>query len=312
MEENENAKATANEHRDSEQRTFVDHPPIIDSIASIKTEKRQQDRQDNAVENSASKNTTDASITDVNRRDNPTRKKQWGEYILEFFMLFLAVFLGFIAENIRENFGERQREREYVEEVVRDIKDDTTNLRISIGRNILKNQVWDSLMLLVHTDLSLPENAKKFYSYFIRGSLMPLFIANDASIVQLKSGGNLRLIRNRAVSDSILNYDSWNKRILAHNEIFGEQSNKTWDASYSIIHGWVLSDTAYVDYFNRKVSEKIPPPLSLNPQQVQVFFGELARTLLITQVNRRYMAEQQNRSERLITFLQQQYDLDNK
>ncbi len=312
MDENEDVNTTAGKHGEREQQAFLNRPSVVESKASAQKEKGQHEPKDISVENSSNKIIPDAQLTEVTHRNRLAPKKQWAEYILEFFMLFLAVFLGFIAENIRENFGERQREREYVEEVIRDIKSDTTNLTIHIGRNIEKNQVWDSLILLVHTDLSLPENAKKFYSYFIGGSFMPLFIANDASMVQLKSGGNLRLIRNIAASDSILNYDTWNKRILTHNENFIEQGNKVWDASYSILQGWVLSDTTYVDFFNRKVSNKILPPLSLDPQQVQVFFGELARTLLFTQISRRYMADQRNRAERLISFLQQEYNLKTK
>ena len=39
---------------------------------------------------------------DVHHAHHPTHKKNWKEYMLDFFKLFLIVFLGFIAENIRE------------------------------------------------------------------------------------------------------------------------------------------------------------------------------------------------------------------
>ena len=38
-------------------------------------------------------------------------KKNWVDYLSEFFMLFLAVFLGFIAENTREHIVDREREK---------------------------------------------------------------------------------------------------------------------------------------------------------------------------------------------------------
>src|SRR5258708_38807916 len=56
---------------------------------------------------------------------HPTRKKKWGEYVLEFLMIFLAVFLGFIAENIRENYVEHQRAKEYGQSLFNDLKKDT-------------------------------------------------------------------------------------------------------------------------------------------------------------------------------------------
>src|SRR4051794_32456759 len=43
-----------------------------------------------------------------------TRKKKWGEYLLEFLMIFLAVTMGFFAEQIREGFVESRHEKEYM------------------------------------------------------------------------------------------------------------------------------------------------------------------------------------------------------
>src|SRR4051812_11507484 len=55
-----------------------------------------------------------------------THKKNWGEYLLEFFMLFLAVFLGFIAENIRESNIEHKREVDYAAELLKELSLDST------------------------------------------------------------------------------------------------------------------------------------------------------------------------------------------
>ena len=40
---------------------------------------------------------------EVHHPHQPTHKKNWSEYIIEFVMLFAAVTLGFFAENVREH-----------------------------------------------------------------------------------------------------------------------------------------------------------------------------------------------------------------
>src|SRR3982751_5614401 len=54
-----------------------------------------------------------------------THKKNWAEYLLEFFMLFLAVFLGFLVENFREHRVEKERGEEYVRSFREDLCKDT-------------------------------------------------------------------------------------------------------------------------------------------------------------------------------------------
>ena len=241
-----------------------------------------------------------------------THKKKWGEYLLEFFMLFLAVFLGFVAENVREHSIERQHEKEYIRGLVQNLKSDTAQLTLTITKNIKKRNAWDSLMSLSDVKLALPENARRFYDYFIKGSFTSIFNPSDAALLQLKNTGNLRLLTNKNIADSILAYDAYNKVIVSHNQEFTERGNEMWNAAYPIMQGKIMSDTSYVDYSNRRVITQNVPPLILNNRDLQIFFGELARTLLFTDVNRHLIIRQKGNAERLITLLQKQYHLENE
>jgi len=61
---------------------------------------------------------------EVHHPHNPTHKKKWSEYIVEFVMLFAAVTLGFFAENAREHISEQNKKKELLEVVSQDfIKD---------------------------------------------------------------------------------------------------------------------------------------------------------------------------------------------
>jgi hypothetical protein len=155
-----------------------------------------------------------------------THKKTWGEYLLEFLMLFLAVFLGFLAENLRERIVEKNIEKEYIHSLVEDLKSDT--LQSNEVLILLNNRIagLDSVI----TALSSPgiiENSNNAYRLWTKNIGLPDFISNDRTIQQLKNSGGLRLIRNKAVSDRIMEYDhlirNFNGLSVVVNGILGDQ-----------------------------------------------------------------------------------------
>lgn len=135
-----------------------------------------------------------------------THKKKWGEYLLEFIMLFLAVFLGFLAENLREQSVEHHREKDYIHSLVEDLKSDTLQSnKILILLNRQKAGI-DSLMAALASPEIL-DKSNNAYRLWNKNIGFPDFLSNDRTIQQLKNSGGLRLIRNKAVSDSIMKYD---------------------------------------------------------------------------------------------------------
>jgi hypothetical protein len=135
-----------------------------------------------------------------------TNKKKFGEYLLEFIMLFLAVFLGFLAENLREGIADHDREKEYIHSLVEDLKSDTLQSGIVLAKLNRRSAGLDSLMTALASS-EIPENSNDAYILWSRNMGFADFISNDRTIQQLKNSGALRLIRNKAVSDSIMKYD---------------------------------------------------------------------------------------------------------
>src|ERR1700730_3398913 len=155
-----------------------------------------------------------------------THKKKWGEYLLEFIMLFLAVFLGFVAENVRERIVEHNIEKEYIHSLVEDLKSDT--LQSNEVLKLLNSRIagLDSVI----TALSSPgiiENSNNAYRLWSKNIGFPDFISNDRTIQQLKNSGGLRFIRNKAVSDKIMEYGQvirgYNGLSVVINGILGDQ-----------------------------------------------------------------------------------------
>jgi len=135
-----------------------------------------------------------------------SERKKWHHYFWEFLMLFLAVTLGFFVENQREHMAEHQREKQFMQSMLEDLKSDTAQFasnRISRDNRIKK---IDSLIFLLGSaDYKAHGNDVYYFACSISPPLN--FFPNDRTIQQLKSSGGLRLIRNVAVSNSIMAYD---------------------------------------------------------------------------------------------------------
>lgn len=133
------------------------------------------------------------------------REKGFKEYLLEFVMIFLAVTLGFFAEQIREGFAQRSEEREYVKSFYEDLTADEKDLQSTVNHLNEEALIADSLSVLMNNmNTTQPANLIYLYSRSLTRSI--IFSVNDRTIVQLRNAGGMRLIRNKAVSDSMIAY----------------------------------------------------------------------------------------------------------
>ena len=142
-----------------------------------------------------------------------TSRKKWTHYFWEFLMLFLAVFCGFLAEYQLEHKIEKDREKQYMRSMVEDLKSDTAMLISNIKQRQDRIMMMDSLVNLIGGP-SVNERGNDLY-YFGRSISPPTNIfPNDGTIQQLKSSGNLRLIHNNTISNSIMAYDQKMRNVL--------------------------------------------------------------------------------------------------
>ena len=128
-------------------------------------------------------------------------------------MLFLAVFCGFLAEYKLEHTIEHQREEQYMRSMVEDLKTDIQMLEKNVALRKSRLTMIDSLVELLNS----PQRNKygdDIY-FFARSSSPPVNIfPNDGTIQQLKSSGNLRLIRNSHITNNIMAYDQKMRNVL--------------------------------------------------------------------------------------------------
>ena len=121
-------------------------------------------------------------------------------------MLFLAVFCGFLAEYQLEHKIEKDREKIYIKNLYEDLKSDAI-LYLNYERinKEFSNNV-DTLLTLMkgpERDLRLG----KLYYLARTATKSPGFLSfNQRTFLQMKNSGQLRLIRNLRVADSISSY----------------------------------------------------------------------------------------------------------
>jgi hypothetical protein len=135
-----------------------------------------------------------------------TERKKWYHYFWEFFMLFLAVSAGFFVENLREHNVDNKKEKEFIRSLAHDLKTDITQLDSIIIRRKAKQQMADSMLLILYSPD--PDRYGNQLYYFAR--LMPrilVFRSNDGTLQQLKNAGYLRLIKHTDVVNRIMMYD---------------------------------------------------------------------------------------------------------
>ncbi len=137
--------------------------------------------------------------------------KKVKHYFFEFFMLFLAVFAGSVAEYFLEHLIERKREKQYIVSMIEDLRVDTSNMSSTISNNKELTTGLDTLMSILDTPAKITtgsETIGKLYLFNRRytGTVSTMEFSNR-TLSQLKNGGNMRLIHDVKVSDSIMNYD---------------------------------------------------------------------------------------------------------
>jgi hypothetical protein len=134
-------------------------------------------------------------------------KKKFIEYLLEGCMIFLAVSMGFIAENIREYTIEKEHEKQYMKSFYEDMGHDEAaldNMLEMVQQEI--NASFSLEKLLKKADTKSPANEIYVDFRTIRRQLGIHIFATDRTILQLTNSGGMRLLHNKQITDSLLDY----------------------------------------------------------------------------------------------------------
>lgn len=240
------------------------------------------------------------------------KPKKWKEYFLEFLMIFLAVTMGFIAENIREHFANRAKEKEYIKGFIRNVEDDTANLQRIISFDSVQVNGIVSFLHLRHLDMKLDRNRKLFYSLAIRNFYNSTsFTSNNATLQQLKSTGDYRLIANDHVADSLSKYDTDIQGISSETNYYNDYFKEILSRLDALTDMSIFRDTSYIKDGN--FTSKPLPELGTDSNQLRILFNKVFDFRIITSsyANNMLKPELDNAS-RLIAFLKRKYKIEDE
>ena len=240
-----------------------------------------------------------------------TPRKKWTHYLWEFLMLFLAVFCGFLAENQREHMVEHNREKQYIESMILDLKTDSTVMGFVIKHNKQQVSGFDSLLQNIYhkpyTDSSLRTLYYLKESYTLVSGRMRF---SRGTISQLKNSGALRLIRNRAVTDSIIRYDIITERADDQFEGVDYSGKKLLDVSVKIFDGECVVDYNSSSNYRDILSSNKKFNLLTTEEKIIKEYANLAKFKKDVIINYiRQLTSLQSRIPGIIQFLKKEYHL---
>ena len=154
-------------------------------------------------------------------------------------MLFLAVFCGFLAEYQLEHKIESDRGKQYIISMYEDLKMDTLALNAIIQNRNRRNEMLDSIFLLMDNPGDQSDDLYYFARHITRTAPV-LFFNNDRTIQQLKYSGGLRLITNKIISDSIMTYDKQVRLVLERQESEVANVRESLPYYYKIFDGRIF------------------------------------------------------------------------
>ncbi len=216
MEENKPINSPEDEHSDMPPPGGIENPlnneqqlntPSTDEAIEISTETTTEAEQ--PITPSVAKAMEDKQqAMEVHHHSHESHgKKNWKSYFWEFLMLFLAVFCGFLAEYQLEHKIERDRVKEYMKSMVSDLNADTTVITSSLAYAKETVQLLHSFEHDLYSDSAF-NNTQALYKQYALYFRLVIPMLNDQTITQLRNAGNLRLIKNKKITDKLSQY--WN------------------------------------------------------------------------------------------------------
>lgn len=226
-------------------------------------------------------------------------------------MLFLAVFCGFLAENKREHLVEHQREKKYMGSLVSDLRADTAMYERGIQRKEDRINAIDSVFLYFRNNRDPQTISGKLFKLLRRTSFDQRLIRNTVTIDQLKNAGGMRLIRDKAIADSISAYDFGCNAYDLYNEGYIIQGQTGYRNLEKMVNAFDLLDL-YIANSGEGIRDNIPDSLVIG------FYGaELHQNLNFMMQLKVFARQEINlfkdlaaKAARLIGMIKEEYHLE--
>lgn len=233
--------------------------------------------------------------------------------IFEFLLVFLAVFLGFWADSWREKLGDNERERQYIFSMYHDLKSDTADFNLNLKKTNDVMMSMHKIVILLNSS-SRYDSALSIYRYARAITYnAPFYQPNQRTYEQMKYSGDLRLIRNSSISDSVTNYYNSLTWILTQNYYIRQRLGDYMGAAESVFDG-----NSFMAILENKTDEEL---LNIIPASKYVTDDSLLFNKLYVRTQYFYGAckvtataanDALLKSKNLLQLLKKKYDIEDK
>ena len=165
------------------------------------------------------------------------------------------------------------------------------------------------MLRLSHTDMSLDSNRKTFYhfalGYFYNSAS---FKSNDATLQQLKSTGDYRLIEKDHVADSLTRYEAEIHSIYTQGDYYEVYFKEILSRLDELTDMSIYTDTSFIQ--GQKFTGKPLPLLRGSDGKLPTFFNKVFDfNIIVTSYAENLLQPQLDNATRLIVFLQKEYGI---
>jgi hypothetical protein len=137
--------------------------------------------------------------------------EMWPAYLIEIFVIIIGIWITFAIEQWRDNSKEAELEKVYYKNLLIDLNADQRSLKYTIDntRAMLAsgNELSDQISSR-NLNRRMPPTADKINSDLHAILSRPKFITSDATFSDLKSSGNIRLLKDVRLKNLLFSYYS--------------------------------------------------------------------------------------------------------
>ena len=252
------------------------------------------------------------------------KPKPWKEYLLEYLMIFLAVMTGFFAESYREHLSERSKEHEYAVNIKKDLKADTANINIWIPSLYKRVSSFDTLITCLEANGPVKNGSDMYYLARI-ATRNSIFEPSDNTILEMKSSGSLRLIRNREIVNGLMDFERYIAQYINLLDIEGKENMLSYPLLGELFDVTVFDKMVVVkntglterEYAAGSLNNMLRPPgnpqlLSYDKQKINllVYYLHQRKSSFMGEIRR--LTAQKALAEKLIKMINKEYKLEDE
>ncbi len=159
-----------------------------------------------------------------------TNKIPFKRLSLEVLAIFLGVTAGFLADDYRDYLNDRRREREILGQLLHDLALDSTDIAPIIPHSIARAEAM--LWLNNRAQAPYPSNdSVNLVLTSIRGGMFFTYEPSALTYSGLKASGDLGLIRDAALRDTVVYYFEDRQPVLEQNNARAVDAELDWRAA---------------------------------------------------------------------------------